>query len=151
MHAQDPHINLDTENWQHGRALTDRDWELLQKFHARVGNEVMETCSRCDERWFNLKLNVDNVCSYCIKVDRDIDPHDPQLFTASNRMDPGLVLGEAILPKLSQVEELLIARVHCFVEVRQVRGQQYKYRGHIVNFLNNTGKVYDTLPLLPEQ
>ena len=111
----------------------------------------METCPRCDELWFKMKLNADNVCSYCIKVDRDIPPHEPQLFTASNSMDPGLISGEAILPKLSQVEELLIARVHCFVEVRKVRGQQYKYRGHMVNFLNNTGKVYDTLPLLPEQ
>ncbi|KAF2827752.1 hypothetical protein CC86DRAFT_239963, partial [Ophiobolus disseminans] len=54
------------------------------------------------------------------------------------------------LPKLSQVEEMLIARVHCFVEVRQIRGQQFKYRGHVVNFLNNTAKIFNKLPLLPE-
>jgi hypothetical protein len=54
------------------------------------------------------------------------------------------------LPELTQVEEILVARVHVFVEVRQVRGQQYKYKGHILNFLRDTGRVYNTLPLLPQ-
>lgn len=49
------------------------------------------------------------------------------------------------LPKLSQIEEMLIARVHHFVEVRQIRGQQYKYRGYIVNFLSHTSKIYNAL------
>lgn len=40
--------------------------------------------------------------------------------------------------------------MHCFVEVRQVRSQQYKYRGRICNFLTNTRKIYNTSPLLPE-
>lgn len=54
------------------------------------------------------------------------------------------------LPELTSVEEMLIARVHVFIEVRQVRGQQFKYKGHVVNFLQNTGHIYDTLPLLPK-
>ncbi|KAH5706128.1 hypothetical protein HBI81_243950 [Parastagonospora nodorum] len=110
----------------------------------------METCTRCDERWFKIGLNADNVCTARVKVDRDLDQDEPYMFTNYNLMDPGLVPGEAVLPKLSQIEEMLISRVHCFVEVRQIRGQQYKYRGHVVNFLNNTAKVYNTLPLLPE-
>ena len=32
----------------------------------------------------------------------------------------------------------------------QVRGQQYKYRGHVVHFLRDVGKVYSELPLLPK-
>jgi len=47
------------------------------------------------------------------------------------------------------VEEMLIARVHVAVNVLQVRGQQYKYRGHVVQFLRDVGKVYKTLPLIP--
>jgi hypothetical protein len=74
----------------------------------------------------------------------------PFQFSADNEMDPGPVptqlTGEYAL---TQVEQMLIARVHCFVEVRQVRGSQFRYRGHVVNFLNNTGKVYNRLPLLP--
>ncbi|KAI8395030.1 hypothetical protein FOFC_21522 [Fusarium oxysporum] len=46
---------------------------------------------------------------------------------------------------------MLIARVHVFVNVMQVRGQQYKYRGHIVHFLRDVGKVYSQLPLLPPE
>jgi hypothetical protein len=45
---------------------------------------------------------------------------------------------------------MLVSRVHCFVEVRQIRRQQYKYCEHVVNFLNNTAKVYNVLPLLPK-
>jgi hypothetical protein len=33
----------------------------------------------------------------------------------------------------------------------QIRGQQYKYRGHIVHFLRDVGKVYRQLPLLPPE
>jgi hypothetical protein len=51
--------------------------------------------------------------------------------------------------KRENAEQLLIARVHVAVHVLQVRGQQYKYRGHVVQFFKNVGKVYMTLPLLP--
>ncbi|EDN09817.1 predicted protein [Histoplasma mississippiense (nom. inval.)] len=64
-----------------------------------------------------------------------------------NNLDPGQVPD---LPSISQVEEMLIARVHVFVEIRQVRGQQYKYKGHVVNFLQDTDRIYNSLPLLPK-
>ncbi|KJK84688.1 hypothetical protein H633G_11596, partial [Metarhizium anisopliae BRIP 53284] len=32
-----------------------------------------------------------------------------------------------------------------------VRGQQYKYRGHVVHFLREVGLVYNQLPLLPHE
>jgi hypothetical protein len=63
-----------------------------------------------------------------------------------NCLDPG---SKADLPELTQVEEMLIACVHPFMEVRQVRGAQCKYTGHIVNFLRETARVYAKLPLLP--
>ncbi|KAH7082828.1 hypothetical protein BKA63DRAFT_486263 [Paraphoma chrysanthemicola] len=150
MDLPDPVIDISSADWQNSASLGDRDWKLLQRFHARMDKETMEDCTRCSERWFKMELNGDGVCSACIKADKDIDPGQLYMFTADNLMDPGPMPGTLMLPMLSQVEELLIARVHCFVEVRQIRGQQYKYRGYIVNFLNNTGKVYNTLPLLPQ-
>jgi hypothetical protein len=45
--------------------------------------------------------------------------------------------------------KMLIARVHLFMEVRRVRGAQYKYTGHVINFLRETTRVYAKLPLLP--
>ena len=62
-------------------------------------------------------------------------------------MDPGEF--NLDLPSLTKVEQMLISRVHVFIELRRVRGQQYKYSGHIINFLRDTGRVYNRLPLLP--
>jgi hypothetical protein len=150
MSVPDPLIDI-RQPWQDSPALTNRDMELLRNFHERLNKEKQELCDRCEETWFRMDLNDDNTCGRCIKVDKDIDLNEELcLFSSGNLMDPGPILGATILPELSQVEEMLVSRVHCFVEVRQIRGQQYKYRGHVVNFLNNTAKVYNVLPLLPE-
>ncbi|KAJ5183746.1 hypothetical protein N7492_001362 [Penicillium capsulatum] len=69
------------------------------------------------------------------------------LYSHENRMQPSAVDD---LPALTQVEEILISRVHVFQEVRLVRGQQYRYRGHIVHFLRKTGRLYEQLPILPQ-
>jgi hypothetical protein len=53
-----------------------------------------------------------------------------------------------ILFPLTQIKEMLIARVYVFIKIRQIRDVQYKYKGHIANFLRDIGKVYDNLPLL---
>lgn len=150
MVVPDPNIDITSEDWRDDVALTDCDWKLLQGLHKRMDKDVMETCSRCNERWFKIGLNGDQVCTACIKVDQDIDPHEPYMFSPQNNMNPGLMSGTSVLLKLTQIEEMFITRVHCFVEVRQIRGQQYRYRGHVVNFLNNTPKVYNVLTLLPE-
>ncbi|KAM4058148.1 PIF1-like helicase [Hirsutella rhossiliensis] len=42
--------------------------------------------------------------------------------------------------------QALIARVHVHVNIMLVRGQQYKYRGHVVHFLREVGLVYNQLP-----
>ena len=48
-------------------------------------------------------------------------------------------------------EQLLIAKVHVFIQVRQVKGVQYRYREHIVSFARNIVKLYERLPLIPEE
>ncbi len=45
---------------------------------------------------------------------------------------------------------MVIAKVHVAINVFTVRGQQYKYRGHVVHFLRDVGKIYHELPLLPK-
>lgn len=64
-------------------------------------------------------------------------------------MAPGLVPEH--LPKLTQMEEMLIAPLHTLVQLWQVRGGQYKYTGHICNFPRETAVFHTTLPLLPEE
>ena len=55
------------------------------------------------------------------------------------------------LPDLSAVKQMLIARAHMHMEVKRYRGHQYHYSGHTVCFMQNTAKLYDTLPLIPEE
>ena len=90
----------------------------------------------------------DGVCDRC-NVSKDKRNKSPYIMSDDNEMDPGEVPGH--LPKLSQVEEMLISHTHVHLEARRVRGHQYQYTGHTVCFMNNTTKLYDTLPLLPHQ
>jgi hypothetical protein len=146
--VHDPPLDLSSEEWRDDPALTARDYQLLNNFHDKLDRERLETCSRCEEMWFHMGLDDNRVCSSCQKVDKNLEDEMPFLYSGANEMDPGPIpLG---LEQLTQIEEMLIARVYCFVEVRQVRGVQYKYKGHIVNFLANTPKVYNRLPLLPK-
>jgi len=78
-------------------------------------------------------------------VDKSRDDNAPFLYSAANDMDPGDV--PTSLPVLTQVEDMLIAPVHVYVEVRQIRGQQYKYTGNVVNFHRKTNKLYSILNL----
>lgn len=89
-------------------------------------------------------LNADNICKRCYRVDLKRCDNEFDLWSAGNLLDPDL-------PELPTVEEMLIARVHVVPEIRQVRGAQYHYKGHIINFMWNTRRVYDRLPLLPRE
>ena len=55
------------------------------------------------------------------------------------------------LPHLSIAEEMLIARAHVQMAFRRVKGCQYKYSGHVVNFMQNTTKIINPLPSLPTE
>ncbi|KAJ2966261.1 hypothetical protein NQ176_g10232 [Zarea fungicola] len=80
-----------------------------------------------------MELDYDGICSRCYRKDGKRGPDDPPFFSAENQLDFGPV--PARLPELTPTEEALIARVHVHVNIMLVRGQQYKYRGHVVHFL----------------
>ncbi|KAG6977910.1 hypothetical protein FocnCong_v009922 [Fusarium oxysporum f. sp. conglutinans] len=102
--------------------LSDRDKELLEKFWTELENDRMEHCARCQETWFDMGLK-GGICKRCIARDKNKKEDEPWFFSAENQLDFGLI--PAFLPQLTIVEEMLIARVHVFVNVMQVRGQQY--------------------------
>ena len=107
----------------------------------------MVECPTCKQKWFDVKLR-NSVCTSCISYNKIIRPGKPIFYSAANELDFGDM--PAGLPELSEVEQQLIARVHVHVEVFLYRGQQYKYRGHTVNFLRDVSKVFDQLPRLPQ-
>jgi hypothetical protein len=145
FHAQDPVWNGDLD----AGALTDRDKATLREFWTTLDNDRMEYCTRCQECWFQMKIDSDGICERCYRQDRKRRPDEPYFFSADNQLDFGPV--PARLPQLRPTEESLLARVHVHVNIMLVRGQQYKYRGHVVHFLREVGLVYNQLPLLPQE
>ncbi|KAM4063335.1 ATP-dependent DNA helicase PIF1 [Hirsutella rhossiliensis] len=129
--------------------LTDRNKATLRDFWANLDNDQMEYCSRCREYWFQMEIDYDGICSRCYRRDERRGPDEPYFFSAENQLDFGPV--PARLPELTPTEEALFARVHVHVNIMLVRGQQYKYRGHVVHFLREVGLVYNQLPLLPPE
>ena len=133
-------------------ALLPEDFELLKKWNDKVYGNTLETCNSCQERWFDMELQ-GGVCRRCQKDDAkrntNVDSQqEPRLFSDENFTDPGEM--PVNLSPLTQVEEMLIARVHTFIEVRQHRGQQFKYRGHVCNFMANVENACLKLPRLPK-
>jgi len=59
-------------------------------------------------------------------------------------MDPGPQ--PAILTSLSQIEEMLIARVNPILQVTHARGGHYKYSGHTICFPQDITKIANILP-----
>ena len=47
-----------------------------------------------------------------------------------------------------KVKEHLIAHLHVYIQVWQIKGQQFKYKSHVMTFIQNTSKVYNKLSLL---
>ncbi|KAM4062958.1 PIF1-like helicase [Hirsutella rhossiliensis] len=131
----------------HGHSL--KSDTLVREFYTALNDDKMHSCIRCQERWFDMKRNSLKICSRCISRDRKKGPNEPYFFSAANNLDFGEVPSD--LPDLTMVEEMLIARVHVHVKVLQVRGAQYKYRGHVVHFLRNVGRLFEELPVLPEE
>ena len=74
----------------------------------------METCTWCKARWFDMKLK-DGICHNCVLKDRG--GQTLYLFSAENKMDPGIVL--AYLLALTQIEEMVIAWSHVQIMIKR--------------------------------
>ena len=65
-------------------------------------------------------------------------------FSSRNHTDPGTK--PQVLGVLTQAEEMLIAHAIPILEVMHSIGGQYKYWGHVINFLQEVKYVAKTLP-----
>lgn len=129
-------------------AISERNQQLIAGWQDYLSSSRMEFCSRCKRCWFEMKLSR-GVCKSCRDRDNRRPENTPFFFSAENNLDFGDV--PPYLPELTQVEEMLISRVHVQVQVFQYRGQQYRYRGYVIRFLRDIGNVYSQLPLLPRE
>ncbi len=136
------------ENKMQQPPLSEKDMRTKREFDARLAEEAMRYCTRCKERWFDVVPMDDGVCKRCHLKDDKKRIDEPFYYSADNHLDFGDVPDN--LPSLCPAEEMVIAKVHVAINVFTVRGQQYNYRGHVVHFLRDVGKIYHELPLLPK-
>jgi ATP-dependent DNA helicase PIF1 len=120
--------------------VNHQDLALLRQFCQALEDDALGRCFRCMERWFQMDVQ-NGVCRRCRIVDAPgrLGLDEPYLYSAANHLHFGNI--PKYLPQLTMVEEMLIARVHAHVNVMEVRGQQYKYRGRCVHLLSDTGRV----------
>lgn len=137
-------------------ACTDLDFDCIMDFekHIMHHRELRTLCIDCKEMWFFQDLRktgpLAGVCRPC----RDIrDPPKkrvdgmPKLMSATNNMDPGPDYTHWNLPTLSKIEALLIARVHCSVQVWSLRGVSWKSKAHCIHFPREVDDVFVSVPL----
>ena len=95
-------------------------------------------------------LRISLCCGEARKRELLIDPtrrRYPSWGGALNLTDPGLIPPQ--LPELTMAEEMLIARAHVQMDISRVRGCQYKYKGHVISWMQNIPKMVQRLPSLP--
>jgi hypothetical protein len=68
--------------------LSQPQWDRIQAFHTHLESIKMETCLRCNARWFEMRLK-DGVCYNCRLMDKGA--RSPFLFSVDNEMDLGEV------------------------------------------------------------
>jgi hypothetical protein len=98
--------------------LLANQWQYIQNFNAAIDKVKIETCIQCKECWFSIDLK-HKICYRCFNQDKG--NKTPFLISAENKIDLGEIL--AYLPKLTQVEEIIIAWSYIQIIV-------YRYRGH---------------------
>ena len=136
-----PPFNTNSSNPLHPfqqRAISSSDLALQKKFYDELSQIRMELCPRCKEKWFKMKL-INGICSKCYSKDRNKQMDEPYFFSAANELDFGQIPYH--LPELSMTEQMMISKIHIFSQIRQVRGAQYRYKGHCVSFFRNVAKV----------
>ncbi|XP_059070762.1 uncharacterized protein LOC131860375 [Cryptomeria japonica] len=114
----------------------------LASFRTRIDNlSHLHVCIICKEKYIGMHVKLTQrevICSRCYNEKGVLQ------FSIANNMDPGEQ--PIILKRLSQVEEMLIARIALVLQVSHARGGQYKYIGHTINFPQDISKIATTLP-----
>ncbi|KAF9536059.1 hypothetical protein CPC08DRAFT_652285, partial [Agrocybe pediades] len=98
-------------------ALSERERVLLEKFEAKLAALSYETCDICLEEGFEMHLEA-GVCASCKR-----DKGDPvKKWSAENSVHPGKYDVPPCLQGLTDMEDMLIARVKSYMQVRWTKG-----------------------------
>ncbi|KAJ7668137.1 hypothetical protein B0H17DRAFT_911467, partial [Mycena rosella] len=97
-------------------ALPVNEAELLKKFDEALDAIKIQTCPCCREEGFHINLKASGYCSRCHGDKRDI-----RQWSDANKVNPSTER-PACLKNLTDMEEMLIARVKPVMQVRWTKG-----------------------------
>ena len=110
-----------------------------QNFHEEQFRWKHIQCMTCHEVWPSRNRKDSHQCLRCTR-----DKSIPKKFSKANNMHPGSV--PECLQNLTQVEEMLIARVSPIMYVYRKHGGQRGYKGHVLNLSQDIQSLLDKLP-----
>ena len=108
-------------------------------------------CPICKERWLDSIQAVIDRLAQCTKCEKHMAKHNLHLLSAANLMDPWISYLHLLLPKLNEIEQMLIARIHPFMRVFRLHGGAVGYKGQILNVQQDITELMQQLPLLPSE
>lgn len=127
--------------------ISEEQRELIQTFSSALDNISLQCCDSCHTEWYDLDVR-DGKCKRCRLSAK---------YTATNAMDPGPDLatlcrrdGLPVPEPPSQVEEMLLSKVHVQMQIWRVGGAQTKYAGHTCLLPRDNIALVNRLPLLPQ-
>ena len=103
----------------------------------------LHVCSICKESYPKMKTNFSSGIYTCSRCSNERHGHR---FSTDNNMDPGNQPIE--LARLTQIEEILIARFNPILQVTHARGGKYKYSSHTISFPQDISTIATSLPRL---
>ncbi|KAJ7589921.1 hypothetical protein C8J56DRAFT_783711, partial [Mycena floridula] len=117
-------------------AIPSRHTHYLQQFNNALNKLHLKKCSCCREEGFSVKLRGQTgECGMCNR-----DKKVPKLWSDENHVNPTNSVPEC-LKGLTDMEEMLIARMKTIMQVRWTKGRQLCYQDHIVNLPQNIDEV----------
>ena len=133
-----------------GNALPDITQKEIEnnmtKFHESMKLQIVQ-CTLCLKAW-PLKTKPKSLSSYVCRRCAT-DKESPKKFSVDNFMIPSKVPIE--LQGLTQIEEMLIARVLPIMRVYVKPGGQRGYSGHCINLPQNVLEIAHSLPRCPRE
>ena len=115
---------------------------IHKKFRERIDKlGSIKMCHVCEESYPGIQIVNIDTGSMCTRCKKEGNRHR---FSSGNHMNPGLQ--PLVLASLTQIEEMLIARASPILQVMHSIGDQYKYRGHTINFPQEVKDVAKKLP-----
>ena len=110
-------------------------------FHHKQYEWKQLKCEICHEIW-PVRQKTYNVTYRCFRCNRD--KHEPKLYSSLNNAIPQSQ--PPCLQNLTQIEEMLIARVSPIMYIYKKQGGQRGYKGHILNLSQDIQSILDKLP-----